>query len=325
MIRALAAAAAALTLAAGWATATLAQDNYPSKQITILVGSPPGGPTDTFARLVAPEMSKRLGQTVVVENRPGAAGGIAAQGTLQAPADGYTLWFTTTSHLVIPTIMRDPPPFARDALRPVAGVAYGPGALLASPKAPFSTLEEFVAYAKAHPEELNFGSSGVGSNAHIVMERIMDQLGIKLTHVPYNGNGPAMAALMANEVQVMGGDLGSARGNIQDGTVKAISILALDRSSIAPDVKTADETGLLPGFNPVFYLGFVVRAETPDPIVAKLNGVVDEALAEPAVKEQIEKAQFVVLGGAPEEFRKLYEDDAAATRPILEKLGLVGK
>lgn len=318
----LAAIAAASLAALGGAA--VAQD-YPARDITIVVGSPPGGPTDTFARMFAQPLQEKLGRTVVVENKPGAAGTVAAQAVLAAPADGYTLWFTTPSHLVIPTLVRDPAPFERSAFAPIIGGMYGAGALLAHPDAPFNTLQEFADYAKANPGALNFASSGAGSTSHIVMEMVKDRLGVDLAHIPYNGNGPAMAALVSGEVQVLGGDLGSAAGALKDKTVKAVSVLALDRSPVVPDVPTADETGLMPGFNPVFYLGFVARAETDPAIVAKLNAALNEILGQDAVKQQIATMLFTAIGGTPEAFSELYESDAKATGEIVEKLGLKGQ
>jgi tripartite-type tricarboxylate transporter receptor subunit TctC len=299
--------------------------DYPAKDITIVVGSPPGGPTDTFARLLAQPMQQKLGRAVIVENKPGASGTIAGLATLAAPADGYTLWFTTPSHFVIPTIMKSQPAFKRDAFRPIIGTMYGAGVLLANPKTPFNSLGELVAYAKANPGKLNFASSGVGSTSHIVMEMVKAQLGIDVAHIPYNGNGPASAALTAGEVDLLGGDLGSSAGTLKDKTVKPLAIFALERSAVVPDVPTADETGLMPGFNPVFYLGFVARAETDKAIVDKLNVALNEILADMAIKNRITAQQYMVMGGTPEEFSKLYENDAKQTGAIITKLGLQEK
>jgi tripartite-type tricarboxylate transporter receptor subunit TctC len=314
----------ASVVASVFAGAASAQD-YPARDITIVVGSPPGGPTDTFARLFAAPLQQKLGRTVVVENKPGASGTVAAQAVLAAPADGYTLWFTTPSHLVIPTLVRDPAPFERSAFTPIMAGMYGAGALLAHPSAPFDTLQEFTDYAKANPGKLNYASSGAGSTSQIVMEMVKDRLGVDVSHIPYNGNGPAMAALVSGEVDVLGGDLGSAAGALKDGTVKAISVFAMARSKVVPDVLTADESGLMPGFNPVFYLGFVARAGTDPAIVAKLNAALNEILSEDAVKKQIESMLFTPVGGTPEAFSNLYEGDAKETGAIVEKLGLKTK
>jgi tripartite-type tricarboxylate transporter receptor subunit TctC len=318
------AAMAAASLALLGVTGLGAQD-YPARDITIVVGSPPGGPTDTFARLFAQPLQEKLGRSVIVENKPGASGTVAAQAVLAAPADGYTLWFTTPSHLVIPTLVRDPAPFERSAFTPIIGTVYGAGALLAHPSAPFDTLQEFADYAKANPGKVNYASSGAGSTSHIVMEMVKDRLGIDLAHIPYNGNGPAMAALVSGEVQVLGGDLGSAAGALKDKTVKAVSVFALDRSMVVPDVQTADESGLMPGFNPVFYLGFVARADTDPAIIAKLNALLNDILAQDAVKQQIGTMLFTPIGGTPEAFSELYEGDAKATGEIVDKLGLKTK
>ncbi|NTI78477.1 Bug family tripartite tricarboxylate transporter substrate binding protein [Rhizobium rhizogenes] len=317
------AAAVAAMLFAGAAPGHAA--DYPSKDITIVVGSPPGGPTDTFARLLAQPMQQKLGRAVIVENKPGASGTVAGQAALAAPADGHTLWFTTPSHFVIPTVMKSQPAFKRDAFRPIIGTMYGAGVLLANPKTPFSSLKELVTYAKANPGKLNFASSGVGSTSHIVMEMVKAQLGIDVAHIPYNGNGPATAALTSGEVDLLGGDLGSSAGALKDKTVKPIAVFALERSPVIPDVPTADETGLMPGFAPVFYLGFVTRAETDKAIVDKLNATVNEILKDKTIRERITGQQYIVMGGSPEDFSKLYENDAKQTGAIVTKLGLQDK
>ena len=295
---------------------------WPEKSITIVVGNPPGGPTDVFARLIAPEMEKRLGQNVIVENKPGASGIISGQYVLSRPADGYTLWMAAPTHLLLQALVREPPPYTLDDWTPIVAIAYGSGALMVSPSTGITTLQEFVDRAKAEPGKLNYASTGEGSTANVTFERIKDALGIDVAHIPYNGGAAAFGAVLSGEADAFAADIGTTRDALDKGELTALAVLGPARDPAIPDVPTADETGLLPGFEALFYLGIVAPKGVDPAAVARINQVVNETLSEPDIRARIAAFSYVPLGGTPEAYGKLMADDAAVSAPVIKKLGI---
>jgi len=315
----LAAVAAAIAVA-GSAMPAFAE--WPEKAITIVVGNPPGGPTDIFARMIGPEIEKRLGQNVIVENKPGGAGIVSGQYVLSQPADGYTLWMSAPTHLVLQTLVRTPPPYTLDDFAPVVAVSYGAGALMVNSRTGIKTVQDLVDRARAEPGKLNYASTGIGSTAHVSFERIKDLLGVDITHIPYAGNAAAFGAVLSGEADMLGADIGSAKDALQNGELTALAILGPTRNASLPDVPTADETGLLPGYEALFYLGLVAPKGTDADAIRKVNEAVNEALKDPKLIERITALDYTPLGGTPEAFSKLMVDDAEASKPVISRLGI---
>jgi len=290
----LAAGAAALPLTSIGARA----DTYPSRPIRLIVGFAPGSATDTVARLIAPELSKRLGQPVAVENKTGAGSTIAGEIVAKAAPDGYTLLAMTITNAVnetfYPNLNYD---FARDIV-PIVGTFQSPLVLAVNPKVPAKTLKDFIAYAKANPGKINFASFGVGSAPHMNGELFDLKAGVKMVHVPYRGS--PLPDLLSGQVQAIFSPMPVTIGAIRAGKLRALAVTTLKRSPALPDVPTVAET--LPGFDSSIWHGIGAPKGTPPEIVAKLNGEIDAVLAEPKIKEAFAKFGGVPLGGSSADF-----------------------
>jgi tripartite-type tricarboxylate transporter receptor subunit TctC len=253
-----------------------------------------GGPTDTLARIVAEGIRKGLGATVVIENRPGAGGNIAAQATLAAPADGYTLMFGTggthaLNGLIYARAGYDP---IKDFV-PVAAVATTPNLLLVNAKLPIENIPQLVAYAKANPGKLTYGSAGYGTSPHLASEFFKAVAGIDIEHVPYKGTAPAITDLAGGQISMVFDSIGTALPHVAGGLVRGIAVTSPRRSQLRPDIPTVQESGY-PGFDVTVYYGLFAPAGTPRPIIDRLNKVVNQYLATSEVSER-----FKVLGMEP--------------------------
>ncbi|HSW23867.1 MAG TPA: tripartite tricarboxylate transporter substrate binding protein [Burkholderiaceae bacterium] len=277
--------------------------------LRIVVAAPPGGITDTFARLIAEPLRAQLGQTVVVDNKPGASGAIAARAVLSAPANGQTEFFATPTSLTLPSLLKQPAPFdPRREFVPVAHTAGGDGLLVVNAALPPTTVQELVAWVKARPGQLNYGSAGIASTNHLAMELFNDRLGLDILHVPYTGAAPAVTALLAGQVQVYMGDIGSLGTHIRSGKLRALAQIGLQRSPQFPAVPTLAET-LLPGYRATFWLGFVAREGTPARLVARLNEAINKAMTQEPVTNHAASIGFDVHTGPPQDLADLIAAD----------------
>src|SRR6202158_2118751 len=271
-----------------------AAQQYPSKPIRFVVPYPPGGPLDTVARLTAQKVSERLKQPVIVDNKPGAGGNIGAELVAKAPADGYTLLMgAVATHAINPTLY---PSIAYDPIRdfaPVIQLASTPNVLIVRPSIPASNVAEFIAYANAHPGELNFGSGSTGSAGHLAGELFKKLAGVDMTHVPYKGAAPAMQALVAGDIDLMFDNLASARGQMLAGKGKAGEGNTAKRSPRAPELPTIAESGLA-GFDINTWFGVLVPAHTPREVIERLHAEFARALASSEVRERM-----LALGAEP--------------------------
>jgi tripartite-type tricarboxylate transporter receptor subunit TctC len=282
-----------LALGAGQANAQAAR--YPDRPIKIVVGFAPGGGTDVAARIVAQKLSEGFGQSVVVENRPGASGMIADDAVAKAPPDGYTLMLgTQTTLAVAPALYRK---FNFDPAKEFVGVSMtgiSPLALVVPPSLPAQSVKDVIAMAKAKPGGLNFGSGGVGTTPHMAGELFALEAGLKIVHVAYRGEAPAINDLLGGQIQFMFSNLSATIGNVRAGTLRALAVTSAKRTPAAPDIPTVAETAL-PGFDAATWFSVVAPAGTPRDIVAKLNGEMKRQLTTPDTQRR-----FVELGMSSE-------------------------
>lgn len=298
--------------------ASFAQD-FPARPLKIVVPLAPGGGTDFFGRLLAGKLSENLGQPVLVENRPGGATMIGAEAVAKAPADGHTLLLSAlTTYAVNPHLFRKMP---YDPLRDFAPVSLtGRFALLLVVNAdmPARTVAEFIALAKSRPGALDFGSPGPCSTHQLAMELFMQGAGIRLTHVPYKGAGPAMQELLAGRIPAMILDVSTGLPHLKSGRLRALAIASADRSPLMPDVPTIAES-VLPGYEASAWQGVVAPAGTPPPVVSRLNAEITRAIADAGVRQKLLDAGIEPLRSTPEQFSAYIRSETVKWAEVVRK------
>ena len=266
--------------------ATAAAQPYPNHSIRMIVPYPAGGSVDVLGRAVADKLGASLGQPVVADNRPGANGSIAHQAVAMAPADGYTIGMSGTSPLVLaPHQIKDLPYHTTKDFAYLACPGTTPFVIDVHPSLPVKTVQELVAYAKANPGKLNFGSAGMGNSAHLSAELFKRATGIDMVHVPYKGNALAMQDLVAGNIQVLFDPVQTSIPQIQSGKVRPLAVTSKVRFAELPDLPTVAESGY-PAYEFVVWYAFVAPAATPAPIVARLNAEINKAVGDPAMKKK---------------------------------------
>jgi tripartite-type tricarboxylate transporter receptor subunit TctC len=281
--------------------------SYPTRPVHIIVGFPPGGPADIYARLIGQWLSERLGQPFIVENRPGAGGNIATEAVVKAPPDGHTLLMVAPTHAINATLYeRLNHNFIRD-IAPVAGIAREPVVMEVNPSVPAKTVPEFIAYAKANPGKLNYGSAGNGTTQHVACELFKMMAGANIVHVPYRGQAPALADLVGGQVQVMFDVTTTSIEYIRAGKLRALAVATATRLEVLPDLPTVGD--FLPGYEASNFRGIGAPKQTPVEIVEKLNKEINSILADPNVKARIADIGGAVLPGSPADFGKLIADE----------------
>ena len=287
------------------ATSASAQTAYPSQPIRMIVPFAAGAVNDFLGRLAAEHLKNRTGQSVVVENRTGAGGNIGLAQVAQSPPDGYTIGMAgVTNFAVNPLIYKSMPFDPMKDLVPVAPLADTPLVVTTNAKAlPMATFKELVAYARANPGKLNYGSSGTGTPAHILADHVLRNSGLQITHVSYRGAAPALTDLLAGSVQLMIASPGPATEHVQAGTLKFLAVVSAKRLRTLPDVPTIGETGA-PPVSLVGWWGVVAPAGTPKPIVDRLNALLNEMGEDPAIRARMDKVYMIPL--------KLTSDEAVA-------------
>ncbi len=316
--RGLIAAAAACALLPGLAAA---QGAFPSKTITIIVPFAAGGTTDILARVVAQGMGAELGQPVVVDNRAGAGGNIGGQLAARAPADGYTLFMGTVGTHAINAALYKKMPF--DPIKdfaPLTRVANVPNLLVANPAQPFKTVQELIAYAKANPGKINFGSSGSGSSIHLSGELFKSMAKVDMQHVPYKGSAPAVTDLLGNQIAIMFDNMPSAIQHVRSGKLRAIAVTTAKRSPELPDVPTIAEAGV-PGYEATSWFGMFAPAGTPAPVVAKLNATIVKVLAMPDIKKKLAEQGAEAAGETPEQFAAFIQKESVKWGKVVKESG----
>jgi len=268
-------------------TAFVHAQDYPSRPLRLIVPTAPGGGTDFTGRLVAAKLSESLGQQVVVENRGGGGGSVGADNAAKSTPDGYTLLLgSIATHAVNPALYKKLPYDHLKDFAPVSLIGTVPNALVVHPAVPAKSVQEFIAYAKANPGKINYGSSGVGSPPHLSMELLRSMTGINLVHVPYKGAGPALADLLGGQMQAMCTSLAGLINFIKSGRVRALGVTTAKRNPQLPDVPTIVESGI-PGYEVTIWYAVFAPVATPKAIVQKLNTEMVKALNSPEMKERM--------------------------------------
>jgi tripartite-type tricarboxylate transporter receptor subunit TctC len=276
--------------------------NYPDRLIKVVVPFPAGGPIDLTARLLTQRLAPMLGQTVIIENRGGAGGALGTKAAATAEPDGYTLLFGNASALVVgPAVYRFRDYDTLKQFTPVAKVTEGYEVLVVAPNFPARNVAELIAYAKAHPGKLNFGSMGYGNLTHLVAELFKLNTGTDFVHVPYKGSPEAVAGILAGEVHILFGEVAGLLPLVREGKIRALGMSSITRSALAPELPTMIEGGL-DGFVALTFTGVMAPAGTPAPVVAKLNAAVNESLKAPELVAALAKLGAEVRPGSPEEF-----------------------
>jgi tripartite-type tricarboxylate transporter receptor subunit TctC len=303
---------------------TAAAQAYPVRPIRMVVGFAPGGPADVMARLIGQRMAVTLGQPIVVENRPGAGGTIAARFVAESEPDGYTLLLGNTSTLVISPLMYKNVGYdALKAFAPIARLGTTSDILVVNPKFPAKSLPDLVAYAKANPGKLNYSTPGIGTPPHLIGEMLKLRAGVEIVHVPYKSGGQSIQAVVAGEVQFTFENPAVALPLVQAGVVRALAVTSAARHPQAPDVPTLIEGGL-PDFVSVSFTGVVGRAGIPGTIVTKLNSVINESLRSPDVAATLGKLAVDVQNGTPGEFAAFLSEEMETMAPVIKAAGLRG-
>ena len=298
-------------------TVTLAQaQDYPSRPIRIVVPYPPGGSADLVPRAVAGKLQAMWGQPVLVENRPGAGGNIGAESVYRADPDGYTLMATPPGPLVVNqnlyrTLAFDPAKFV-----PVSIIAEIPNVLLVNPRLPAYRVRELIDYAKANPDKLNYGSQGSGTTSHLTAEMFKSAAGLRITHVPYKGSAPAMAALLAGEIDLMFDNLGVTLPQVKAGRLRAVAVCSENRVAALPGVPAMSEA--LPGFVSATWVGIVAPPGTPAAVADKLSAAVDGAIRSPDVARRLAVLSAEPVGGTPARMATFLKLEEARWKQVIE-------
>ena len=297
----------------------------PERPIRLLVGFAPGGAVDTVARLMAQGMSGSLGQQVVVENRPGAGASIAAEVIAHSPPDGEMLLMGAFAHGVNPSIMR----LGYDPLRDLVAVtqiSQVPTVMLAAADAPFGNVAELVAYARANPDQVTYGSGGVGTASHLAPELFARRAGISLVHVPYRGGAPAMLGLLAGDVDLLFDNPQPAtRASVEAGKLRALAVMQTERLPDYPEVPAIAEAKLGPDLTVESWHGIFAPGGTPAPIVAGVYAAVQEALRQPSIRERIEKLSITIVGSPPDAFAAFFAAEVARWGEVVRVAGITTK
>ena len=290
---------------------------YPSKPVRLIVGLAPGGATDIMARTLVPGLSEELGQPVVVDNRPGAAGTIGAGIVAKSAPDGYTLFLASSSFTSNAVLEKNA---AYDPLRdfaPITNIASAPFLLVVRSSLPVNSVGELIAYAKENPGKLNYASSGIGSTAHLSGELLKRAAGIEMTHIVYRGAGPALADVLAGQVDLMFASMVSSVHHAKSGKLKALAVTSLKRSAVVPDYPTVSEAGV-PGFEMVGYFGLLAPANTPSAIVNTVHQAVQRAIKRRDFAERISADGAEPDGCTPEELHELLQRDMKKLAELMQ-------
>ena len=305
----------ALVIASGTAIAA----PYPEKPIKLIVAWSPGGTTDILARIIAQGLTEKLGQTVLVENKPGGGNNIGTEYVIRSVPDGYTLNMTNPANAINTTLYKNLSfNFINDTV-PVAGVVRTPNVMVVTGALPVKNVEEFIAYCKANPTKVNMASSGSGSSIHLSGELFKIMTGCKMAHIPYKGAGPALNDLIAGQVQVMFDNLPSSAGFIKDGRIRALAVTTSMRETSLPNVPTVAET--VPGFEASAWFGVSAPKGTPRDIVEKLNVAVNQLLADPKIQKRLSELGGTPIPGTPEDFGKLISSDTQKWEKVVKTSG----
>jgi tripartite-type tricarboxylate transporter receptor subunit TctC len=292
---------------------------YPSRPIRIIIGYTPAGSADITARLMGQWLTERLGQTVVIENRPGAGTNLATEAVVRAPADGYTLLLVAPANAINATLFEKlNHNYLRD-IAPVAGINRFPNVMEVNPSVPVKTVPEFIAYAKANPGKLSMASSGAGSTIHMSGELFKMMTGINMTHVPYRGSAPALTDMISGQVQVMFDNIPTSIEHIRAGKLRALAVTSTARSELLPDTPIVAD--YIPGYEASAWYGLGAPRGTPPEIIGKLNTTVNAILADPAVKKKFADMGATLITGSATDFGKYVADETEKWGKVIKFSG----
>ncbi len=306
-------------LAASLAATAAQAQTWPSKPVRYIVPFPPAGATDILARIMAEKLSGPFGQSVVVENRPGAAGNVGTEFVAKSPPDGYTILQLTVAQSISATLYEKLNYGLEKDLIPVAMIALVPNVMIVNPSVPAKSVAEFIALARSRPGRINFASSGSGTSIHMSAEMFKMLTGVNIVHIPYKGSGPALADLMGGQVDVMFDNLTSSIGLIRSGKLRALAVTTSTRYQELPDVPTVQET--VPGYEATAWFGIVAPAGTPREVVMRINGEVNRALAHADVKEKLAQQGALARSWTPEEFGSFIHNEVVKWAKVVKASG----
>ena len=297
----------------------LAEESYPTRPIRLIVGFAAGSSADVAARIVSRKFGDLLGQTVIVENRPGASSMIATEYVARATKDGYTLLIATIAATINTTLMPDKGPNFEKDLAPITLVGSLPNILVVNPKLDVKDVKELIALAKQKPDELLYGASGLGSGPHLATELFKQMAGIKMTGVLYPGSAQTITDLIAGRIQVMFSPASTALGLIKDGRVKALATSQAKRASVAPDLPTISEAAL-PGYDTGVWFGILGPAGTPTPIINKVSKATNDALKDPETLKALRAQGLDALGGSPDDFARFIKSETERWARVIHEM-----
>jgi len=293
--------------------------DYPSRPIKWIVAYPPGGTTDVLARIMAQRLTEKMGQPIIVENKPGGGNNIGTEAVVNATPDGYTMLLVNPANGINTALYKSLSfNFVRD-IAPVAGIVRTPNVMVVTDSLPVKTVAEFIAYCKANPGKINMASSGSGTSTHLSGELFKSMTGCNMTHVPYKGAGPALNDLIAGQVQVFFDNLPSSAPQIKGGRIRALAVTSAEREPSMPNTPTIAET--VPGYEASAWFGIGMPKGTPSEVVSKMNAAVNSALAEPKMRERLADLGGVTMQGTPADFGKVIVDETAKWGKVVETSG----
>ncbi|MGB6104663.1 MAG: tripartite tricarboxylate transporter substrate binding protein [Pusillimonas sp.] len=314
-------ASALIGVALGTAQMVAAKEAYPNKPITMVIPFPPGGPTDVTGRVLAQNLAERIGQAVVVDNRPGASGNIAARHVARSAPDGYTIFFTTGgTHGINPALYTDLGYDPVEDFEPVVWVTSSPNIIVVNKDFEAATLQEFIDLAKNNPGKLSSGAPGVGSTPHMAGELFKQMAGINVVHIPYKGSGPALTDLMGGHIKIMFDGIPSSLPLVESGQIRALAVTSKNRAAAAPDIPTVAET--IPGFEATGWFAVYAPAGTPPDVVNELNRQINAVLDMPDVKERYTQLGAETVGGPPERLRDQVATELKKWSALIKEIGL---
>ena len=305
----------------GQAPSTGSGQAFPVKPVRMIVPSSAGGGTDIVARIVAPELSKRLGQQVVIDNRPGAGTMIGIEVAAKSPADGYTLLMGLSTLAINSALYKKVPYDPVRDFAPITQAISSASIIVVHPSVPAKTVKELIAFARVRPGQMNYASAGTGTYPHMTMELFMSMARLKMVHIPYKGAGPAVIDMIAGHVSTMAATVLTSMPHIRSGRLRPLGITSLQRSAAAPEIPTIAESGL-PGFESVQWYGMLAPARTPKEIIARLHGEVTRVLQQPDIKERFAGDGADPVGSTPEEFGRYIQSELTKWAKVAREAGI---
>ena len=312
---------AAMSAGIGLPAEAFAQQDYPNRPIRIVVPFPTGGPTDLIARALGAKFTERWGQPVIVENRPGGSTIIGVDHVLKQPADGYTLLLGSNSLALNRFLVAKVPYDVDRDIQPIVLIAKISNCLVVHPSVPATTLPEFLAYARANPGKLTYGSTGEGTATHLFAEMFQQMTGVQMVHVPYKGTGPAVVDLLSGQINLMFDSLSTVIPNAKAGKVRVIGLTMGTRSASAPEMPTLSELGVT-GYDATGWFGIAAASGVPRPIIDKLNVAINEIIRTPEMTARLVGFGSDLVGGSPDDFRRFIQSEASKWGRVIERANI---